>query len=359
MSIKENEKLLSTAPLLSDEEKLRISNTRKYMLDTLTVLIAPTVMACYYYGLRALLLIVISAVTAVLCEVLGCKLIKSQSSLSDLSSLVTGIAIALCLPASSPWWLALIASSFAILAAKLPFGSSRGNMFVPAAAGIAFVTVCCKDIMFAYPVIPTAADKLTVYSSDSFVSGEAISYMLSQGNSIGTNLFKYIDIFVGNISGPMGATYAVALLGGLIFLLFRRPHNAVTTLCYFAVCAVFAFLFPRISAQRYISVFMELNSGLLFFSGLVFLNNEAIAPKRFAAKACYGALAGLIVMLLRHVSAFEDSTVFAILLINAVAPMFDKKLPLTKNEKKDIIKTQAEQPFEQTLSDGNGGALNG
>ena len=358
MSIKDREKLFPTAPLLSDEEKLRISNTRKYMLDMIIVLVAPAVMACYYYGLRALLLIAVSAATAVLCELLGCKLFKSTPCISDFSSLATGIAIALCLPASSPWWLALIACSFAVIAAKLPFGTSRGNMFVPAAAGIAFVTICMSDKLFAYPAVPDGITKLVALGSEDFVSGESISRMLSQGNSIGTNLIKYIDVFVGNIAGPMGATCAVALLGGLVYLLFRRPKNAITTLCYFAVCIVFAFLFPRISAQRYVSVFMELNSGLLFFAGLVFLNNEAIAPKRFVAKACYGAVAGLFVMLLRYAGGFEDSTVFAILLINAIAPAFDKRLPLTKREKKAEVQLQAEKPFTETLAEENGGAVN-
>ena len=358
MSIKDREKLFSTAPLLSDEEKLRISNTRKYMLDMITVLIAPTVMACYYYGLRALWLVIISAATAIICELLGCKIFKSTPCLSDLSSLATGVAVALCLPASSPWWLAVIASSFAIFVAKLPFGTSRGNLFVPAAAGIAFVTICMSDKVFAYPAVPDGITKLAAFGSEDFIKGEAISYMLSQGNSLGTNLIRYIDVFVGNVAGPMGATCAVALMGGLVYLLFRRPKNAVTTLCYFAVCIIFAFLFPRISAQRYISVFMELNSGLLFFAGLVFLNNEAIAPKRFAAKACYGAVAGLFVMLLRYASSFEDSTVFAILLVNAIAPAFDKRIPLTKSEKAAQIKEQAEQPFELSLSQENGGAQN-
>ncbi len=333
----------NTAPVLSPEKKLEIENTRKYMLDILLMLFAPAVMAWYYYGERAVRLMALSVITAVLCELAGSKLFKAGATVSDLSAVATGLAIALCVPASSPWWLACAASAFAIIVAKLPFGNSRGVMFLPAAAGLAFITICFPEEFFAYPAIPSVSEKLAAYGSDGFVSGTSIAYMLTQRTSIGINIISYIDILVGNIAGPMGATCMAALIGAFVYLMFRRPKNAVIPVMYFAVCIAYAFLFTRVSTGRLVSVAMELSGGLLMFGGVFFMTNETLAPERFTAKLCYGACGGLIVMLMRSFGAYEDSTVFAVLIVNAIAPVLDKKLPLTKKEKKILLEQQEQE----------------
>lgn len=333
-------------PELSEEEKLKIKSTRKYMTDMLLMLVAPVVMAWYYYGERALRLVVLSVLTAMACEFFGSKILKSSAHVSDLACFVTGVTIAMCVPASSSWWLVVVASAFAIICAKLPFGTSKSLMFLPAAAGIAFVTVCNSAEMFAYSVIPEAGEKLAIYSDNAFVAGDSIASMLTQKTSIGVNIISYIDILVGNVSGPMGATCGVAMLGALLFLIIRRPKTAVISGTYLAVCAAYAFLFPRITTGRLISVCMELSGGLLFFAAVFFITNEELAPKRFVARIYYGAFAGLFVMLLRTLGAFEDSTVFAVLFINAVSPVFDMKIPLTKKEKV-ILQKQLEEKAEQ------------
>lgn len=157
--------------------------------------------------------------------------------------------------------------------------------------------------------------------------------MLSQGNSIGINIISYIDIAVGNVSGPMGTTCAVAIIGGLLYLLIRRPRTAMMSFVYLGTCAVYAFLFPRITTGRGISIIMELCSGLTGFAALLFVTNETLAPKRTNARVLYAVLMGLITMILRTFGSIEDSTVFAVLIANAFACTLDQKLPITKREK--------------------------
>lgn len=335
---------------LPEEQKLKNKYTGRNMLDMAIVLIAGLVMAFYYYGMRALLLSAISMATAVVCEWLGAKIFRSEMHITDLSALTTGAAVALCLPASSEWWLPCAASAFAILAAKTPFGSYKNSPFVPAAAGLAFVTICSPQRVFGYSALGDGFSSSAVYLSDNFVAGDSVAYMLSKGNSIGTNIINYIDILVGNFPGAMGATCVLAMLGGLIFVTVRRPKTAAVTLSFLGVCFVYAILFPRITTGRLTSAFMELSAGLLLFAAAVFLTYPNIAPKRFVARICYGAFAGLVLMLLRSFSSFEDSTVFAILLANAVAPSFDNRIPLTKREK---LASQKEVPAtEQAAPEG-------
>ncbi len=329
----DREQRINAQPVLSEKEKLEIKNTRKYMIDMLMVIVAPMAMSFYYYGLRAVLLVLYSVVTALVCEFLTSRIYKFEASYSDLSSIVTAITVAMCIPASSPWWVPILTTVFALAVVKFPFGNSRSLMFLPSAAGIAFLTVCNSARMFAYPIIPTQSDKFAVLSSENAAQGNSIAYMLSQGNSIGINIISYIDIAVGNVSGPMGATCAVAIFAGLLYLLIRRPKTAAMSFIYLGTCAVYAFLFPRITTGRGISVIMELCSGLVGFAALMFVTNETLAPKRTNARILYAALMGLMTMLLRTFGSFEDSTVFAVLIANSFAAALDKKLPLTKKEK--------------------------
>ncbi len=329
----DREQRINAQPVLSEKEKLEIKNTRKYMIDMLMVLVAPMAMSFYYYGLRAVLLVLYSVVTALVCELLASRIYKFEACFSDLSSMVTAITVAMCIPASSPWWVPILTTVFALAVVKFPFGNSRSLMFLPSAAGIAFLTVCNSARMFAYPIIPTQSDKFAVLSSENAAQGNSIAYMLSQGNSIGINIISYIDIAVGNVSGPMGATCAVAIFAGLLYLLIRRPKTAAISFVYLGTCAVYAFLFPRITTGRGISVIMELCSGLVGFAALMFVTNETLAPKRTNARILYAALMGLMTMLLRTFGSFEDSTVFAVLIANSFAVALDKKLPLTKKEK--------------------------
>ena len=62
-----------------------ISITRRYFADMLILMVVPAVMAWYYYGGRAVRLMVLSVLTAVLCEAAGSFIFKAQASVSDLS----------------------------------------------------------------------------------------------------------------------------------------------------------------------------------------------------------------------------------------------------------------------------------
>ena len=308
-----------------------ISITRRYFADMLILMVVPAVMAWYYYGGRAVRLMVLSVLTAVLCEAAGSFIFKAQASVSDLSAVATGLMTSLCMPASAPYYLPCIASAFAVIVAKLPFGNARSHMFTPAAAGIAFVTICMPDRVFSYPAI-LSSGTTAVSGGQGFFPGTSIAYMLSQKNSVGTGLLNYVDVLVGSVSGPMGATCSIALFGALLFLAVRRPKNFTVSVSFLAVCFIYALLFPRVLTGRFVSAFMEICGGTLLFSSVFFLTDDKLLPKSFYSRICYGAAAGLMCMIMRSVGKFEDSTVFAVLLANGLVTAFDK-LPLTKRER--------------------------
>lgn len=310
--------------LFTPEMKAEIRTTQKQMLDRLVMLFAPTIMAWYYYGSRALWLVCIAVLTALVCEGLGMKILGQRTTLRDLSAVVTGVTLALCLPASSPAWLVILAVAFAILAAKLPFGTARSLLFSPAAAGLAFVTVCLPQYVFTYPALPAAGESAPVYGSSMFTAGVSLTQMLQNSASLGGELANYLDVLVGAHAGPMGTGCIIALLGALVYLLVRRPKQFTAAAGFLAAAALMAVLFPRTTAGRGQSVVMELCGGMLLFAALFLLSEEPFLPKTFYGRLAYGVCGGVFCMLFRIFGTFEEGVMFAVLLTQALTGAFNK-----------------------------------
>ncbi|MGN0572234.1 MAG: RnfABCDGE type electron transport complex subunit D [Candidatus Fimenecus sp.] len=319
--------------VFTPEMQAEIKTTQKYMLNRLLMLAAPVIMAWYYYGGRAMLLIVLSALTAMLCEYIGMRLVGTVPALRDLSAAVIGITVALLLPASSPIWLVLLATSFAVLVVKVPFGTARTLLFSPAAAGVAFVTISLPEYVFSYPVLPESGASVAVYGSEGFAAGVSLTQMLKSSTAMGATAADYINVLIGNAAGPMGTGCGIALLGVLLFLAVRSKKGFTAAISCLLGAALYAFLFPRITTGRLQSVFMELSGGMLFFAALFLLPEEAILPKRFWGCVAYGVSAGLFTMLFRRYGTFEEGAVFAILLSNALVSVYEK-LPQARFERR-------------------------
>lgn len=300
--------------------ELNHNSIRNYMADMLIMSAAPAAVSVYYYGWRAVILIAISAITAVVCEYLACAITKKENTVSDLSALFTGVIIALMLPVSVPLWMPMVGSAFAILVAKLPFGSTAKTPFVPAAAGLAFLIICWPSAMFKFP----APGAEVLAASDPLFSAEtSLAGMLKTGNSLSPDWFNYFDVFVGMIPGAMGTTSMLVCVALAIYLFIRYPDRWISSAGFVAVCAFCAVVFPRVMSGRKMSLVMEIASGMLLFCAIFLITDPATQPASLISKLLYGMSAGALCMLIRYVGPYEDGSVFAVLLINAVWPALD------------------------------------
>jgi len=287
------------------------------------MLTPPVVMATYYYGERALRLVLLSALTAVIAEYIGSIFVRRKATLIDLNALCIGVMIPLLLPASSPVWLPMVGVVFAVVAVKLPFGNARSVLFDPVCGAIAFLTVCSKAYVFRYPVV----GKITlanIVSGEEFVEGTSIGSLLFNNNSIGTNFANMLNIWIGNTVGPMGATCTFVFVALIVSMLFRRIKELPAVVSFLGVAALFAALFPRVLTGRLVSVVMELSSGMLLFAAVFLLTNPTILPKTLRGKVCFGAFAAAVCMLMRYFGQFEEGVCFAILLADALSEQFDR-----------------------------------
>ncbi|NLA77523.1 MAG: RnfABCDGE type electron transport complex subunit D [Clostridiales bacterium] len=313
-----------------------LKNTIKsYNTDLLLMLTAPAAVACYYYGARAVKLMLAAVLTSLVLEVCGGFVLKRRADLRSMGFAFNGLCVALLLPAGVQYWMVVAGVAFAVIFAKLPFGNSEKSPFVPAAAGVAFLTICWPDYVFRFSAVGSE------YIGGSFSAGTSLSGMLAHGNSINNSTVSLMELFVGEIPGAMGTVCIIALLGSAVYLLIRRPKKFLSAISFIAVCAVYAAVFPRISAGALLSVTMELCSGSLIFCALFFMTDFYTSPEKPVAGIVYGAAGGLITMLLRTFGVYEESAVFAVLLVNAVSPLLSRsaasKAPETVQAEENVI----------------------
>ena len=294
-------------------------STRGIMWDCVFALSFLYAMATYYYGPRALVLGLVGALCCFISDRLCCVAMGRRPNRRDVSAVVTGLILPLMMPASIPYFVVVIACGFAIIVAKAPFGGTGHNVFNPAAAGFSFVAFLFGPMLFTYP---PPAMQLPVWGAIEFTAPVSPAFRMMVG---GTPGYDFLDMVLGNYSGPMGGTNILILLACLLYLVFRGTIRWATPLSFFSAVALLAFLFPRgRDVTGLESVWFELATGLVLFGGIFLLGDPVTTPVRRPAKIAFGFTAGIVVMLFRHFGSMEEQITYALLLMNAAMWGFER-----------------------------------
>ena len=292
-------------------------NNKTVMGDAVLALAALYFMAACYHGYRALHLCALSVAVCWAAD-LFCTLLRGRRvNLRDFSPAVTGMIIPLMMPANIPWHVVVTAGLFAILAVKQPFGGLGNNLFNPAAGGIAFATVCWTEEMFSYPVPGAGIDFFGPVSS---TLSSSTAYTLYVG---GVPMEDATSVLLGQLAGPMGTTSVLVILAGLFYLLIRGTVRYQQSLLILLTAGALNFLFPRVAADGLTSAFYEVLATPVLFCAVFMFADPVTSPGRNLGRALYGAAGGVVVFLFSRFGGYEQTTVFAILLMNAVSPAFD------------------------------------
>ncbi|MBQ2774838.1 MAG: RnfABCDGE type electron transport complex subunit D [Clostridia bacterium] len=342
---------------MAQRKRIKIEN-RSY-IEYMLMLLAPAIVSWYYYGANALRLLLIGIISSMLFELIAVIVMKrDKQSIFDFSAAFTGAAIAMMLPATASTGLLVAGVAFAILVVKIPFGSVLKVPFVPAAAGMAFLSVCFPQEVFTFPAVGVTTQTIE--------TGTSLAAMLQAGGAQHLNMLRVLSIVSGNVSGPMGTCCAAALIGCCAFFLLLKPKKLCNVIGFLAACAVLALLFPRGSFGRFTSLFMELCAGTLLFSGIFFATDPATSPKHPLLRFVYGAFAGTACMAVRYFGAFEDGSCFGILLANAFWPIVESLLRkigfyklIEDSGKKRRQKRKKNETNEEAVLAEQGGELNG
>ena len=289
------------------------------MWNTVLALCALLVLPTVYFGWRPLATALGTAVLCGAAEVAVC-LVRRSAIHADPAVLVTGLIIALLLPVNAPFWMPAVAALFAVLVARAPFGGTGCTPFNPAAAGVAFVTICWPQKVFSY-INPAAGWRLPVFGDCAYTGARSPAGVLKEG--LKPDIVP-LEMLWGRFAGPMGTTAMLVIGACGLFLILRRIANWEAPLFFLAAAALIAALCPRIACSALTSVKYEMMSGSLFFCAVFMVTDPVTAPRTAAGRCAYGALAGALVMAFRHFGAYEQGACFAVLAANAAAPLLDR-----------------------------------
>lgn len=298
------------------------------MLDVLIAMIPVLFVGAFIFGKRTLAITAISVVSCVLLEWICCKLLKRPNSIGDLSAAVTGMLIAFMMPVAAPVWMPVVGAVVAIVVVKQLSGGIGKNIFNPAAAAWVVLRVLFPTQMSYYtPPYRT----LSLFGNVDISSVSTPLGIIQEGGALsGVNV---LDMFLGQTAGSFGATSALALLVGGIYLLYRRVISYRIPLAYLGVVAAAAFLFPMAGLDHFTSVFCQLFGGNLMLAAVFMANDTTTSPVTKLGQWVYGIGCGVLTMVIRYVGVYPDGVCYAILLMNVLVVVLDTKRPWVLKKK--------------------------
>jgi len=306
-------------------------STRSVMLDVIIGLVPAMAAAGYYFRFYALILISTCVISACITEWL-CNLIrKKENSLGDLSAVVTGIILALSVPPTLPVWAAIIGSAFSIAIGKMVFGGLGANIFNPAMAGRAFLTVSFGALMTTWTVPATVDATMPKISPDNttHATTQATPLAFSKEAIKGKMKIEVVNeqlklISTGEVGGCLGETSAVALLIGGLYLLIRRTINIHIPFAVIISVVAFAGIVYLIDSDKYPLPIFHLTSGGLLLCAFFIATDPVTAPLTPKGMWIFGFGVGAIIMLIRIVGEYPEGVMYSVLLMNAMTPLIDR-----------------------------------
>ena len=283
-------------------------STQRIMLDVILALLPAAVAGCIIFGLSALVVIAVCIVAAVASEFVFNKIVKKEQTIGDLSAIVTGLLLALNLPANVPLWQAAVGSVFAIIIVKCLFGGIGCNLVNPAITARVFMLVAFGSM--AKAAFPVAVD----------VTSSATPLVeIAEGN-----LPSLADLFLGRTGGAIGETCALALLIGGIYLLARRVITWHVPVAFIGSVFLLSFLIEGFDLTVALSLIL---SGGLFIGAFFMATDYVTSPATAWGKIIFGVGAGLITVLIRSFGNYPEGVSFAILMMNILNPYIESWTP--------------------------------
>ena len=297
------------------------TSTKSLMRDVVIALLPAVVVSVLFYGWSELLVLGVSVASCVLLEYLITKyLLKTSSTIGDWSAVITGVLLALNLPATTPWWVVFIGAVVAIGIAKMTFGGLGQNLFNPALVGRVF-------LLISFPTYMTDWTKPQGFITNSIVDAYSGATPLGIAKGFGpeaTEAMDYLNMLFLNIGGSAGELSAIALLLGFAYLLIRKVIKPYITLSIIATVAVFSGIFWAINPAEYTDPLFNILSGGLLLGTIFMATDYVTSPMSAWGGVVFGVGIGLITMLIRYFGAYPEGVSFAILIMNSVVPLLNK-----------------------------------
>ena len=296
---------------MSHQVKLSVSphihsgnSTRRIMLDVLIALLPTTVAGAVIFGWKSLLVVAACVISCVGFEALFNLIVRKKQTVGDLSAAVTGLLLALNLPANVPIWQCVVGSLFAIVVVKCLFGGIGCNPVNPAITARVFMLIAFGSM--AKASMPTIVDTV---SGATPLSAEA-----------GAELPGLLDLLLGLRGGAIGEVCIIALVLGFVYLLARRVITWHIPVTFIGTVFVASLLMEGMNVTSALTLTL---SGGLFLGAIFMATDYVTSPATSWGKVIFGVGAGLITFMIRYFGTYPEGVSFAILFMNILAPYID------------------------------------
>lgn len=286
-------------------------STSRIMLYVIIALLPTSLFGIYNFGLKALLLILITIAACVATEWIFDKIVHKKNTIGDLSAVVTGLLLALNLPVSLPWWEAVIGGVFAIAIVKCIFGGLGQNFMNPALGARCFLLIAFAADMTNFNITRNGVDVYTGATPLALIRESGLSAV------------NVRDMLVGNTAGTIGETSVIAILIGAIILILLGVIDLKIPGAYIITFAVFMFLFGA-SRFDFSYVVAQLCGGGLMLGAFFMATDYVTSPITPKGKIIFGICCGLLTGIFRCFGANAEGVSFSIILSNILVPLIER-----------------------------------
>lgn len=276
-------------------------------------------LAIYYYGWRVVIVTLVAVVTSVLTDYICTQVMKRKFDPHDPSPAMSGILLALLMPASVPYYVMAFACVFMIAVAKYAFGGNNNLIFSPVAVSYAFSSITWSRYIMRYPT-PTPFGSISLANTVSDNLTHSFTYALDN-DSAGT--FSILDILLGKLAGPMGTgAILLILICGVAMYMFGDIEPTVF-FTGIAANVLLGVLFPG-NATGWQAFVYTLVSGSYMFTLVFMACDRRFVPKHQIAQFLYAMVIAVSAFLLRKYTSIENGAVFGLLIANIFRDEFDR-----------------------------------
>ena len=305
--------VVAHAPYWHDGSKI---STKNYSI--IIAALPAVLMGISQYGAPALGVIAFAMACAMIWEIVWSLILGKGASIGDGSAAVTGLLLGMLLPATAPWWIVALGTFIAIIVGKQIFGGIGFNPLNPPVLALAMLVISFKGIF-------DFNESLCNYDL-----GFVMTYPLADLKAFGPEAiakFNLGDLLMGRQAGGIGSTFGLGLIVGGLYLLLRGYMRWEISLSFLAGVFITALLFNLSDPAKYAGPLFHLLSGYTLIAAFFLLPEDSSSPANFIPMLVFGAMAGLMTVLIRNIGAYVDGVVFAILLMNLANPLLDKIRP--------------------------------
>lgn len=293
---------LIVSPSPHDENYTKTTNI---MLNVIIALLPAWGAAVYFFGLRVIPLTAVCIGSCIFFEYVCRAMMKRSNTIGDLSAVVTGLILAMNLPSTLPYWMAVIGSFVAIVIVKQLFGGLGQNFANPA------ITARIV-LMISFPAAMTKWVEPFTHADLDAISSATPLPLAGTDNAV-----SYLDLFLGKTGGCLGETCALALLIGGLYLAARKIISLAAPLSFIGSL----FILSWISGSDPV---YQILAGGVFLGAFFMATDYATTPITTKGKIVFGLGCGIITFIIRRFGSYPEGVSFSILLMNVLTPYIEQ-----------------------------------